>query len=1011
MASADSVQDDQKAKPAGDVASKTIEKPETHDKATSGQVSTVTDKVHSELKVADEKKARASENQVSCSAAAPHLTEMNVTAGEAHLTFDALGRVVRQATPHGNIELSYDGCEQRASKLQVDGAQWKSDDGRTFENGEEKRLLVPNPDGTLQFSAATVDAKLDSVSADNIPAEHQLNTTNPEAPTSDQIQATIESVAKSTGEKLRQYFDKQSTQLTGIGEESAYSYSPGFDVSTFAKSFAGKSQEEREAVDSGFQQTYGKSLEQVAKEQLSGTQLQDVLTLITKRDGDLVGSRESDLATIIDTGSSGWASEKNIRQILMSSTSSELRTMDEKFRADHSDKSLFDSLKSNANISDATKAMLDQVKDGSDKRTTDQTLEIAKVGLANKDIDIFSEAMSQASPEARAKFLLNGGLNQINETWANHIHPRGGGYVLQTTTESRHATDYALYGKLSAATQVNDAHGITTDGKAIDLALSSMSDEERQMFSLGKQLHEQQSKQIPEGLNADIIKQSLAYYGDLHGQLKLASNPTELVQREAEAEEKGGGFIASFAEHRRTISNDSTDKLRGHILNMKQADWQDLKDHPNKRADMAAMLKSLNKSDGDITSLMSTYDAKVGAADFNAANDIGKKPLLDALQAHSSGLFGAADFNNMRSSLLAIQGMTAEEQRMYRENSGNPPYREQVDKALPASFSDEVLQHASKRMLEQIKNGQAPVLDLAAQLELQTNSPQTIRDIEQWFRDDKSLFSRIQSPETEVDKQFAADFKTALANIFAPAVEQASLDPGAAVNENSDYSSYANTLLTYGKLSLEQSVSLNKPEGIERLASELAYASTNERQRLVTDTSCQQQLLKGLTDKEKEIALAAADKGQFAPEDRIRAAIIGWGGAHDVSSLTAAMKPGELATAEKNYAHYYHSDFKSDVLNKTSGQDSATAQRAFDDQLSFTDQQESARKEGLAVRTGFGAWLDDKVLGSSTGSQVDSLMNSQSAAFTNYEVRATNVSAQTQDVLDATSSFKKHLLL
>ena len=113
------------------------------------------------------------------------------------------------------------------------------------------------------------------------------------APTADQTAVTLAAIADSTGEAERQRLDGISPQ-THIGLDGMQSYRPSFDLDSFSKTFANKTDAERDAADAAFTAKFGKSLEKVASEQLSGSDLDNVLNLIKRRDGDVVGQRERD---------------------------------------------------------------------------------------------------------------------------------------------------------------------------------------------------------------------------------------------------------------------------------------------------------------------------------------------------------------------------------------------------------------------------------------------------------------------------------------------------------------------------------------------------------------------------------------------------------------------------------------------------------------------------------------------------------------------------------------------
>ena len=352
--------------------------------------------------------------------------------------------------------------------------------------------------------------------------------------------------------------------------------------------------------------------------------------------------------------------------------------MEAKFKADHNGKGLLESLKADDNLSPATKAALDQLASGSDKRTTEESLAIAKIALTNKNLDLFQESMAMATPEARAKFMQDGGQKQIEDTWANHVHARGSrGVSVVQSTESQHALDYANYGQLSVPTQIHEAnHTFSTDRKAIDLALNNMSDVERKLLAIGRQLAEHPNDPLPADVTPEQKKQAQDYYRDIQSQFRLAGNPTDIAKWQAEASVKGGGFIATFADHRGSFRNDSTDEIKQHVLNMSQKDWQDFKDHPERKDDLAKMLKSLGKSKDDVESIMGVLQAKMTAK----GDTDGQHKLVDS-----------------------ISTMLKEDQEKYRTNED---FRRQTDADVKATLAKSPALDITQRMLERIKAGQ-----------------------------------------------------------------------------------------------------------------------------------------------------------------------------------------------------------------------------------------------------------------------------------------------------------------
>ena len=248
--------------------------------------------------------------------------------------------------------------------------------------------------------------------------------------------------------------------------------------------------------------------------------------------------------------------------------------------------------------------------------------------------------------------------------------------------------------------------------------------------------------------------------------------------------------------------------------------------------------------------------------DWSRPEDAGRKSLLDTLKDDKGGFWSATD---TKGSLTAVQNMTAAEQKQYRDNSGTPPYRDQVDKAVAENLTDPVLLHAAQRMLSQVKGGDAPTLDAAAKLSMETDQVQALHDMQQSFADDPKLRDRINSP-TPADKQFSDDYKAAMDKVFT--------DP----EQGAIYSQYTDALLKSGKMSLELSAQLDREGGVEKLATDIANASPEERARLGTDKAYRDNVLSAMSDQQKEIALAVAEKESstrkiaFAPSSSAGAA-------------------------------------------------------------------------------------------------------------------------------------------
>src|SRR5262249_37337017 len=122
---------------------------------------------------------------------------------------------------------------------------------------------------------------------------------------------------------------------------------------------------------------------------------------------------------------------------------------------------------------------------------------MANIAITEKNLDAFQEVMALASPEARKRFLDDGGDQKIKDAFgestlhkigkwaliANPLTTIAGAALFITDNSSKdvaHAQDYAKEGKLSAAQQIIDNTGaFFNNTKGIENALNDMTPDER----------------------------------------------------------------------------------------------------------------------------------------------------------------------------------------------------------------------------------------------------------------------------------------------------------------------------------------------------------------------------------------------------------------------------------------------------------------------------------------------------------------------------------------------------
>ncbi len=199
-----------------------------------------------------------------------------------------------------------------------------------------------------------------------------------------------------------------------------------------------------------------------------------------------------------------------------------------------------------------------------------------------------------------------------------------------------------------------------------------------------------------------------------------SGNATDIAKWQAEASVKGGGFIATFADHRGSFRNDSTDEIKQHVLNMSQKDWQDFKDHPERKDDLARMLKSLGKSKDDVESVMGVLQAKMTAK----GDTDGPHKLVDS-----------------------ISTMSKEDQEKYRTNED---FRKQTDAEVKATLARVLLSISRNECWKESKQAEDPAMDIADKI--MTNAifshddKQAKADIEKAVKDDPDVAPALEQP-------------------------------------------------------------------------------------------------------------------------------------------------------------------------------------------------------------------------------------------------------------------------
>lgn len=154
---------------------------------------------------------------------------------------------------------------------------------------------------------------------------------------------------------------------------------------------------------------------------------------------------------------------------------------------------------------------------GVDERTPEMQTEIMNAALSSsygsRD-EYFSEAAGKgfATDEGREHFRDNGGLSRIRSAFTQTHYTREGSYTTTDESKVTEMTDFANRGELRPITEFRKAFGVfSNDAKAMEHALSRLTDEERATLADGKQLFDQGTIPTTEGQ-----QEALDYYKSWH---------------------------------------------------------------------------------------------------------------------------------------------------------------------------------------------------------------------------------------------------------------------------------------------------------------------------------------------------------------------------------------------------------------------------------------------------------------------------------------------------------------
>lgn len=861
---------------------------------------------------------------------------------------DSLGHVSSTTDVNGTIrQFTYDDKGDLQSFTEGDKV-WSSKDGSTWEclgeNPRKLRAVVNAEDGTFAIAEAgitrveflngntlTKDASGSIVRGKQQPVtdkstEIQEDRTQPLSDTSGQNTAS-KVVDRKQMEVAADAFYTNTAGQFGTGED---------EVNAILKD---KTEAEKQAMDEIYRRKYGVGLEEVLRDEMSGSELEKSLALLQKKDGsaDDAGRLRTDLVELSEyLGRSNFNVEKDIRQTVSTMNAQQVEALDKEYQQRYG-KSLSQTLADDPNLSKESKEMLSIYLKGTDKRTNEDSRKLFEISIRSGDAEKFNESAATATADARKQFLENGGKDKLASAFT------------QGSTAYNHALDYLMFGRQSTASKVSDNTSWLGDNEeAIERSIKDMPDEERRSYMNGKLLAE---GKVVDGLTDKEKVQAKSTYESINKALSGAGDAWEVAKWEDQIARRGGSLITRLAAHRGTFYDDSTHAVLKDLENMTEQDWKEYKSDATYRRQVDTVLKDFLSTE-EYTRAKKLLDDKVAATSYDGSKQLGNRDLLTTI-SDNEGVFE----NDEVEIWNAIENMSPEEQEKYRSDKR---YRAKVDDAVSRSLDTGAEQSVAAGMLQRVLQGHSPKADIVDKLnkhaaDTDTDEGAVIRDIEQAFVEDPTLRARLSEPKTEADKELASRFDKAL---------HSALDP-------SEYERYAKPLLSAGRIdqSLKQELNTGCFDDDEQstyndmatLGKSTNEKSVEEKTKILTDKTYQDQVLGHLSEDERAVALNALKQGELRPEDKVRSQMLGAGtGETEIKEALQKLSPEQKRLVKLEYAKKYGSEMSIDLLDELGGQDCRDVNRLLTKEpQSDREAFNNARDEVNESRDGIGRWWVD----------------------------------------------------
>lgn len=655
-----------------------------------------------------------------------------------------------------------------------------------------------------------------------------------------------------------------------------------------------KHPEDKILLDKLYEKRTGTNIKGELEDELQGSDLKKSLALWESTNVD-VARVEVALAEHEEWGVGARTNatvERDLRDTISTLNSQQIAEMDREFQARNNGQTLREAFRTDPNLPDATKKALEIYLEGTDKRTTKNTLDLADLAVQQRNLDMFQEAFRDASPEARQAFLDAGGNDRILKTFGTCIASRSGAVTYSDNDDCKQARDYLSKGQLGLDTKIKLNSGFFKDNEdAIELAIKSMTEGERQSYTRGRA-----DKDKPkEELSAQGLEDR-EFYSKINSALENPGDEREVKRWQDLIEFKDGSLVAAVTKHG-GIVDDSIGKVLHTIENMSEDNWKRLKENPDQLKRLKETL-AIDLSESEMKRANQLLQDKLAAESFQSSKTV-QRTITESLD-DSIGFFNTKETGVLES----ISKMTSTEQQQYRDD---PEFKKKVDAIVRGGMDEGLEQKSAFAMLDAITRGDKPGDDILSKLyvhadHFNTSESKVIEDLEQAFKTDKGLRARLEN-----HPEYRAQFDEAIRKALDPA----------------EYEAYAKPIIENGRLpfavkaELYQGVFNDDEQGIYEAASR---GDETDFAEILKDPKA---VLPFLSDAERGVVVQIAEqKGEYRPEDRIRAAMLGGGTTESViHEVLKDMNQSQVEHVRAEYLRKYDSDMLGDTMVETGGSD------------------------------------------------------------------------------------------